>query len=1312
MMMAKQAEEVLAQLATGKRLGTDKGATELGSDEIAPWVLHTLVEWYEGGHTGSTEGAARAFRTKVGNLVGQGEAAPALSGTQGAAGAAGSGWRFHGLAAENYRGLTEWEGEPFEYDFSGLPHHIYGPNASGKSCILSAIVWCLTGHCLRERQSPDEATQTTALYANASDHASRIRDWPDVVTIPHRHASEALRGLKPHCRVQVELRSGERVVTVERAIDGTNEFQAIREGEQEHGSLSDIGISPLDEEVALLLPARAGALAYGKDAKLSENLMAVSGLDDLRGIGRLARGLAKSTTSVVKGEREDASKLLRDTRKAVKQVLEQEGVDDTVRTAIDDAGKGVERASAATPAQYQKDVWAAQAAHADALAEKAFDDVAGALDLEKGEDDGEWTAEERNKVLRDARNALSDLRHPSAGWKPLATWAALDLNVEVLQSSLTDWATNMRTELVDIQGSWQRNRESSGRRAVKVKAAHYIEETGDDQQCPVCDRDLPDAVRDELARLAKERDAQYEVIEQQATRKAEELSEELGQGLASLQPKPPTDQIRDMLDGQLLGPLADLGGLGRDAKKDTADLLADLAVFDGPPQSPALFDDEWPDEFTTLCQPIRQAHEHARDRLALANWLKQHVNTVATAVEDARSATAERLTAVKGATQRYRVYRDIAKVLRRSRGDADAAEQHEAAAAFGERVRAVLRKLAPLDEYAKQRLETYLAETAEAMDSYYDTLYPGSAIGPGGLVNCATKVGTAPDCRVTLRMAVDVFADAELIANQGRMRGLLWAFAFALLDRQAPALQTVVIDDPFISLDDYADRNMLQNVLAKVGERFQFLSTIHDEHLFHSILPAGKRRGRYGMLRLRRRDANNRRCRKVEEPDRLAEAVREFHGDHDKSDAVFLETRRYIERNLKLVAEDVLTQNCAQAVRSELMDRLRSAVEHREGLTMVGTQMCVQVSELLSVIDLGNIGLIDDPGGLSLRLHGGPGESRSEIDTAKAIRAEHPRWERAFRDVFSSLDAALARASVTAALAADQADELDPEALPFVRHPVERPVVILGDVAAEGRISVHADSAGDVSEHDWPDLDYALVTSDVLTPVARSGQIAMFAPDGTTVKSGDLALMEWGGVAHLRRVHERALADDAPGWTGQVISHHARDLPPVVRHSGAVTLRKLVGVMFTMGRESQLTMGAPTSGELARLPKGPPDAVKQLHRGNMRLLRVVGDSADPVALPDQYLLVSEIKAENVLDNSLCAVELVDQDGEVWEVLKRFTRPEHDPERVFLQPINTEQFGPIIEARIDGDQDDLPRVQSIRVVWGVLFDHPETFAASV
>src|SRR5262249_31221270 len=89
-------------------------------------------------------------------------ASPGAAAAAGGAGAARSRWRIHRLCCQSVRGIAP-VGVPFEFPFEGSPLLIYGPNGSGKTSLLNAVIWIFTGRVSTDAEE-DEAEEIP-LYA-------------------------------------------------------------------------------------------------------------------------------------------------------------------------------------------------------------------------------------------------------------------------------------------------------------------------------------------------------------------------------------------------------------------------------------------------------------------------------------------------------------------------------------------------------------------------------------------------------------------------------------------------------------------------------------------------------------------------------------------------------------------------------------------------------------------------------------------------------------------------------------------------------------------------------------------------------------------------------------------------------------------------------------------------------------------------------------------------------------------------------------------------------------------------------------------
>lgn len=89
------------------------------------------------------------------------------------------GYKIGLVRARSFRGLAP-AGREWKYDFRGKSHLLYGPNGCGKSSLLGAISWCLTGCIFRDDRSPD-GPEDVKTYSFEQDR--RVIERPDALSL-------------------------------------------------------------------------------------------------------------------------------------------------------------------------------------------------------------------------------------------------------------------------------------------------------------------------------------------------------------------------------------------------------------------------------------------------------------------------------------------------------------------------------------------------------------------------------------------------------------------------------------------------------------------------------------------------------------------------------------------------------------------------------------------------------------------------------------------------------------------------------------------------------------------------------------------------------------------------------------------------------------------------------------------------------------------------------------------------------------------------------------------------------------------------
>jgi ABC-type uncharacterized transport system fused permease/ATPase subunit len=99
-------------------------------------------------------------------------------------------WKLGKVRVCSFRGLAP-AGEMWDCDFNSKSHLLYGPNGCGKSSLLGAIAWCLTGRVFRDDCPPSVPSDVEVFTAETK--ATRAGTRPDALTLLN-HKGDARSG--------------------------------------------------------------------------------------------------------------------------------------------------------------------------------------------------------------------------------------------------------------------------------------------------------------------------------------------------------------------------------------------------------------------------------------------------------------------------------------------------------------------------------------------------------------------------------------------------------------------------------------------------------------------------------------------------------------------------------------------------------------------------------------------------------------------------------------------------------------------------------------------------------------------------------------------------------------------------------------------------------------------------------------------------------------------------------------------------------------------------------------------------------------
>ena len=186
-------------------------------------------------------------------------------------------WRLKSVVTEGFGGLNSWRGRPFSFNFNGESLLLEGPNASGKSSLVGAILWAISG----ERPRDQANVKPNEMRPVFSSNDKQAGEWPPIACYPP--TPDDLNS-PPRVRVQLTFQASDGSTSkVERTLDGAKVTSAID---------STFDVPSVLVETGLLMPARLAQLRLDEGrGRLTDAVQKLTGLDDLVSIATLVEGL-------------------------------------------------------------------------------------------------------------------------------------------------------------------------------------------------------------------------------------------------------------------------------------------------------------------------------------------------------------------------------------------------------------------------------------------------------------------------------------------------------------------------------------------------------------------------------------------------------------------------------------------------------------------------------------------------------------------------------------------------------------------------------------------------------------------------------------------------------------------------------------------------------------------------------------------------------------------------------------------------------------------------------------------------------------
>jgi recombinational DNA repair ATPase RecF len=1130
-------------------------------------------------------------------------------------------------------------------------------NGYGKSSLLGAICWCLTGRFFRDDCEPCEPEKIKAYPAEGENTRQVERDDAQSLIDEDGNSSSASDPYWVEMQLFSENTNGEtEEVWLKRHSD--EGLSCSNDGEEWSAisSVVELGINVIDAELHLLMPAKVAHLKFGKNPDLVHLLAEIVGYGNLETIAEVAESLGsnarRAATNIknreLKPEETKIAEYIEQIKclvnEDIKQLASYNKICETSRNSddIEEFGKTIiERIVVAKK----------ELAH----------DLGIDVPEEGTDEDKEWQEKSKN-LPGQVSNLLSELEKPlgeifpnSIGFEtpPVKVLEAMEEELKVFEE-------RTKNE-IEERLAWAKKERENAKAGLMLKAAEHFPEGSND--CPVCTQEL-DSVQDvkselEQLRTLSSKDhlqkdiedhersliGRLDVIVSPENRMVGEKS--FGTRLQDDWIELKKVQCKDLLlavaerfdDGVML--------VAAEVQEVTMELF----------RIPSEYEDQFSGAFSNYGEALRKAKQYmelckstSSNREAASEELKYLLK------ESKADSEAD---AFKEILERGRATNEELKAL--DNIQLKTTELGKSAIKVDE----LMDKIENLTEIAnnsdsikalktsvrKEVIELVEGEVGAQTKSYYEHLYDNEVLE-------YEKLTTGHAANPSIKNEINLYlrAGKHIVpmgpySNAGRMRALFLSFAFALLDRSSGSLGMLILDDPALSLDDEHKVRFVDNLVESAVNNKQVILGTHYETFFDDCTPVFQDGIQLKMLPRRRA------CDQVEfEASNLLARVQEALDNNSGN-------WREVGGNLRIWIEKILATMSGYCPAPFIVfNNLPQSIDNYAGITDADIAT-PERDTIIQALRCRHVNRIRH------KLHHNEPVNRPDVEDAlrmlQQCRKSVEKEIRRFKGLYQHALLGRGRGEGTGVVLT---------IYQFRRNVINENLEVVREAAAAHNAQgIEWDLNDEDTLEGYP---VVLLRSRVIAPIALPGQYLVLDWEDREPESKDLVVVETNdGKRYVRRIwikEDKTILLEATNPT--------KPYEPIRIVGGNCRVRRIVGVLYD---NVQIPLGG--EGE-EWVPRNLCDGWFDRVVG----VRVYGTSLEPVARNGQTVLVEKNDLrENILNDMLACVTVRNE----GDFIKRCYLKNS---QCFLCAVNTtEREEPIVS--------DMEEVQTVYPLKGVLFE---------
>jgi hypothetical protein len=1183
--------------------------------------------------------------------------------------------------------LTIFGGKPFDLYVGGNNWCLEGQNGSGKTSLVSAILWALTGKRIRDHEGPvDERGEREDVE---SDDGTKIGKWPPLVAYPTTIADLGKQA-EVWVRLTFKAETGETATAYRRMVS-----PPLGEAQLDEQIDDRLEAALRLAEIGVLMPARLTKIGFGKNSlTLYEAVKQLTGLDRLFDI-------AEGCTAFGAGNRK-FMKYAKDQGIENYELRFAENIASAEELAVEFDFKMPETIGIGEKDMDETLKKAAKLASdgAGKYLETLKSEIPATIDT--------TTPEGRNTVKTAVSNARGLVTQgPKAiplfqTWKAL-TEAASDTDFASLPAALEAAKGKLRNGL-----EWHDRQTADGKLRLKALAAQsFIPSKDTDADCPLCTSPLAGTTQRALAAELEVLKANADVAERKIADVCRSIQEvvtttvpaAIHNSRTTIDKMDPAEAYAVVMQEKFVTdePFSNvLTGLAVAAKTLVEAQKGALPHF--------TYDEFKSTEGEPQPATMLRREIHALERLiALVEWWK----TARAAFDDAWSAligqkqedgtfpansVEGKLAMLEQALDHARPLDDLSKHLIVAAAAATTWVQIDAAQKTREAIKDALEPLKTLRVLVAAETANSIAGLSGTMNAICERIslkerltYEEAVIG-------------RKEVSVTGSFSAGMRIDAALVANTSWLRAILWSFVFALREETLIAmgfnpLPLIVLDDPQTTFDPRNKRRWAQELVRSANMpstdllSSQLIVTTHERNFYQMMIEHEKFVAQQGLIGGLNKTSGVATVANGGELQRVYDEAKV-----NKDDA---KAREYI-RQVRIYCEDLI----------KFM--LRSISKLIPDMTLN------QLKEELKKLSKGHVAPFDRKAFDALI--NALNESQKAV---QYINEPHHKNDESFgvaeADVVKEYWDKTLLDKIHAAFAVFDTFELytgEPRTFPWAKNVVEFPDGHRGKVktsemqqtgiaaaaktdgrAGDGILSVKEWDAGDKVV--LPNHDVFQLAAGTLDPVAGVGDLIIVS-NYATINPRNLVVAVSGSTLLARRLNKPENHSEIIVLTGQAVDPYALPEPLIVQPN--TDFRKIVGTLFT----SHLMPVPPMDPEREFVGVPDPSILDKTLNG-ARLFKVEGRSAEPIALEGQFLITRDkpVKADAMTSLDGRLVVGVDEDG-----ARYFKRLRCHKKIVVLESLNPDGLTAAEVLSLDGSH-SLPILTEALEVVGVLFELPNS-----